>query len=281
MARTLAISGLTLETGPPARPVRPVDDVSLTLERGEVLGLVGASGGGKSLSTLALLGLLPHGVRRAAGTVSLDGRALSTDEQGALRGATVGFVQQAPRGGFNPLVTLGRHFRETLACDGLRGRAAEGRMFDLLREVGFSRPEALPALYPSQLSGGMLQRAMLALALCRDPDFLLADEPTTDLDLLVQAQVLDLLDGLVARRGLGLLLVTHDLSVTARLADEVAVMADGRIVEHRPVGALFDSPRHPHPRALLAVHFALYGEVPPPVVDRVLPHAGAATAPSA
>lgn len=259
-AQTLAVSGLTLEAGSPIRPVRLVEDVSLTSERGRVLALVGTSGGGKSLSTLALLDLLPPGVRWVAGTVSLNGRTLDGAGQAALRGGTVGFVQQAPRGGFNPLVTLGRHFRETLACDGLRGRTAEARMLALLHEVGFERPEELPALYPSQLSGGMLQRAMLALALCRDPDFLLADEPTTDLDLVVQAQLLDLLERLVARRGIGLLLVTHDMSVVARLADEVAVMAAGRVVEHQPVGPIFDAPRHPRTRALLAVHLALYGE---------------------
>lgn len=259
MARTLSLAGLVLEAG----GRRLVDGVSLSLERGRVLGLVGTSGGGKSLTTLAIPDLLPPGVRRAAGTVALDGRVLDAAGQAALRGTVLGFVQQAPRAGFNPLVTLGRHFRETLACDGLRGRAAEARMLALLREVGFARPEALPPLYPSQLSGGMLQRAMLALALCRDPDFLLADEPTTDLDLVAQAVVLDLLDGLVARRGIGLLLVTHDLSVIARLADEVAVMAEGRIIERQPVHGLFDAPRHPRTRALLDAHLALCGEAAP------------------
>ncbi|UFN48106.1 ATP-binding cassette domain-containing protein [Roseomonas sp. OT10] len=260
MARQLSLSGLVLEAG----GRRLVDGVSLELARGRVLGLVGTSGGGKSLTTLALPDLLPPGVRRLAGTVALDGRVLDPAGQAALRGAVLGFVQQAPRAGFNPLVTLGRHFRETLACDGVRGRGAEARTLALLREVGFERPEALPPLYPSQMSGGMLQRAMLALALCRDPDFLLADEPTTDLDLAVQARILDLLESLVARRGIGLLLVTHDLSVAARLADEVAVMAEGRIVERQPVQALFDAPRHPRTQALLAAHFALHGEAPCP-----------------
>lgn len=259
-AERLSLAGLTLESGAGVPLAR---GVSLELRRGQVLGLVGRSGGGKSLSTLALLDLLPPGVRRVAGTVALDGQVLDAAGQAALRGATVGLVQQAPRGGFNPLVTIGRHFRETLACDGLRGREAEARALAVLREVGFREPEPVPALYPSQLSGGMLQRIMIGLALCRDPDFLLADEPTTDLDLVVQAEILDLLDGLVARRGIGVLLVTHDLSVIARLADAVAVMAAGRIVERQPVAALFDAPEHPHTRALLAAHFSLYGEVAP------------------
>ncbi|UPG73862.1 ATP-binding cassette domain-containing protein [Roseomonas gilardii subsp. gilardii] len=263
--RTLSISGLVLEAGPPSRPTQLVKDVSLALERGRVLALVGSSGGGKSLTTLALLNLLPPGVRRVAGTVALGDRILDAAGQDALRGRVMGFVQQAPRGGFNPLVTIGRHFRETLACDGLCGAEAEARISDLLREVGFEHPGRLLPLYPSQISGGMLQRAMLALALCRAPDFLLADEPTTDLDLVVQAQILDLLERLVVRRGIGLLLVTHDLSVVARLADHVAVMVGGRIVEQQPVPALFEAPRHPTSRALLKAHLALYGEALCPV----------------
>lgn len=259
MSAGLALEGLRLEAG----GVALVDGVSLALRRGEVLGLVGTSGGGKSLTTLALLGLLPRGVRRVAGVLRLDGAVLHADAQAALRGRRIGFVQQAPRGGFNPLVTLGRHFRETLACDGLRGAAATARAEALLREVGFDAPARLLPLYPGQLSGGMLQRAMLALALARAPDFLLADEPTTDLDLIVQAQILGLLEGLVARRRLGLLLVTHDLSVVARLADRVAVMQGGRLVEEQEVRGFFDAPRHPHSRALLATHLALYGEALP------------------
>jgi nickel transport system ATP-binding protein len=258
---TLSIVGLGLDAADGTPLLR---DVSLQVVRGRVLGLVGPSGGGKSLTTLALPDLLPLGVRRVAGQVALDGRVLDAAAQRALRGRTLGFVQQAPRGGFNPLVSIGRHFRETLRCDGLRGAVAEARMLALLREVGFAaRPEAIPPLYPSQLSGGMLQRIMIALALARDPAFLLVDEPTTDLDLVVQAQILDLLDALVARRGIGVLLVTHDLSVVARLADDVAVIEAGRIVERQPVRALFDAPRHPRTRALLAAHFALYGEALP------------------
>ncbi|PHK94150.1 nickel import ATP-binding protein NikD [Pseudoroseomonas rhizosphaerae] len=259
MAGGLALEGLRLEAG--GRVL--VDGVSLALRRGEVLGLVGTSGGGKSLTALALLGLLPAGVRRAAGVLRLDGAVLDAAGQAALRGRRIGFVQQAPRGGFNPLVSIGRHFRETLACDGLRGGAATARAESLLREVGFAEPAALLGLYPSQLSGGMLQRAMLALALARDPGFLLVDEPTTDLDLIVQAQILGLLERLVARRGLGLLLVTHDLSVVARLAGRVAVMQAGRVVEEQPVHDFFDAPRHPHSQNLLATHFALYGEAAP------------------
>ncbi|MFZ6761889.1 ATP-binding cassette domain-containing protein [Pseudoroseomonas sp. WGS1072] len=250
-ARSLSVGGLHLA----AEGRLLVRGASFTLRRGRVLGLVGTSGSGKSLTTMAMLDLLPPGVRQVAGMVALDN---APADRAALRGRTVGLVQQAPRGGFNPLVTIGRHFAETLACDGVRGAAARDAMQGLLREVGFDDPASVTGLYPSQLSGGMLQRVMLALALCRDPDFLLADEPTTDLDLVVQAQLLDLMERLVVRRGLGLLLVTHDFSVIARLADQVVVMDAGRIVEQQPVHRLFEDPAHPRTQALMAAHLALY-----------------------
>jgi len=253
---TLAIQGLCVSAG--ATPL--VRDVSLQLARGRVLGLVGTSGGGKSLTVLAMLGLLPPALRQTGGQVLRDGAVLAAQQVAALRGAVVGLVQQSPRACFNPLVTIGRHFAETLAAHGLARRAAADRAAGLLAEVGFADPAAILASYAFQLSGGMLQRVMLALALCRDPDFLLADEPTTDLDLAVQAQILALLEQMVAQRGIGVLLVTHDLSVIARLADDVAVMQGGRIVEQRDVVGLFKAPCHPATQALLRTHFALYGE---------------------
>jgi nickel transport system ATP-binding protein len=253
---TLALRGLRLSAA--RRPL--VHDVSLQLERGRVLGLVGASGGGKSLTVLALLGLLPPGIRQDSGEVLHGGRVLDAGGIAALRGRVVGLVQQGPRACFNPLVSLGRHFAESLAAAGLPRREARSRAEALLREVGFEDPSPLLSAYPFQLSGGMLQRAMVALSLCRDPDFLLADEPTTDLDLVVQAQILALLERLVAQRGIGLLLVTHDLAVIARMADDVAVMRGGKVVEQAAVETLFSSPRHPASRALLETHLSLYGE---------------------
>lgn len=253
---TLAIQGLCISAG--AVPL--VRDVSLQVERGRVLGLVGTSGGGKSLTVLAMLGLLPPGLRQTGGQVLRDGAVLAAPQVAALRGAVVGLVQQSPRACFNPLVTIGRHFAETLAAHGLTRKSAADRAAGLLGEVGFTNPNIILDCYAFQLSGGMLQRVMLALALCRDPDFLLADEPTTDLDLAVQAQILALLEQMVARRGVGVLLVTHDLSVIARLADDVAVMQGGRIVEQQEVAGLFDAPRHEATQALLRTHFSLYGE---------------------
>ncbi|CAH2604881.1 Ni(2(+)) ABC transporter ATP binding subunit NikD [Rhodovastum atsumiense] len=256
----LALRGLRLETGSPASPVVLVDGIDLGITRGRVQALVGTSGGGKSLSTLALLGLLPRGVRRSAGSISLDGVELTEAGVVALRGRTVGLVQQNPTGCFNPIVTIGRHFQETLALTGTGARAARATAVARLAEVGFDAPARLLELYPFQLSGGMLQRVAIALALACDPPFLVADEPTTDLDLVVQAQILDLLDGLRRHRGIGILLVTHDLSVVARLADEVAVLIEGRIVESRDAHGLFATPRDPCTRALLDVHFALQPE---------------------
>jgi nickel transport system ATP-binding protein len=250
----LAIEDLSLAAGDRVL----VREVSLSLERGQVLGLVGASGGGKSLTVLAMLGLLPPGLRQVAGCLRHAGRVLDAAGIAALRGRTVGLVQQSPRACFNPILTIGRHFTETLG----RG-AAPGRAAALLAEVGLDDPTPLLRAYPFQLSGGMLQRVMLALALARDPDFLLADEPTTELDLVAQATMLDLLERLATRRGLGVLLVTHDLSVVARLAGVVAVMQDGRIVEQSPAPDFFTGPSHPASRVLLRRHLALYGEALP------------------
>jgi nickel transport system ATP-binding protein len=261
-ARTLRAEGLTVETWRETRrarePVPLVRDATLELREGEVLALVGASGSGKSLACAALLDVLPPGTRRRAGCILLDG---AETEPASLRGRAVACVLQAPRTAFNPLRTIGDHAGETLSVTGLRGAAGRAAMEQALAEVGLGDDPRVPDLYPFQMSGGMLQRAMIALALLSRAPFLVADEPTTDLDLVAQARVLDLLAGLVRERGLGLLIVTHDLGVVARLADQVAVMEEGRIVETNTAAALFAHPSHLATRALLAAHRALH-EVP-------------------
>ncbi|MGE7418083.1 ATP-binding cassette domain-containing protein [Methylobacterium tarhaniae] len=261
-ARILRAEGLAVETWRDARrggePVPLVRDATLELRAGEVLALVGASGSGKSLACAALLDVLPPGTRRRAGRILLDG---APAEPASLRGRAVACVLQAPRTAFNPLRTIGDHAGETLAAAGLRGRAGRASMERALAAVGLGGDPHLPELYPFQMSGGMLQRAMIALALLTRAPFLIADEPTTDLDLVAQAGILDLLAGLVRERGLGLLIVTHDLGVVARLADRVAVMEEGRVVEANDATSLFAHPAHPATRALLAAHHALY-EVP-------------------
>jgi len=234
-----------------------VKGVGFRLERGRVLALIGASGSGKSLTCLGLQDTLPPGAIRTAGRVRVDGREMPG---AALRGRVVATILQAPRSAFNPVLTLRAHARETLAAAGASSRApgdAEARIRAAMADVGLADPGLLD-LHPFRLSGGMLQRAMIALALLSGAPFLVADEPTTDLDLPAQAAVLDLLDGLVRRRGLGILIVTHDMAVAARLADEVAVMEAGRIVETGAVEALFDRPAHACTQALLAAHVALY-----------------------
>jgi nickel transport system ATP-binding protein len=254
-SRVLRADNLRVETRRGAEAVPLVADATFALRTGEVLALVGASGSGKSLACAALLDTLPPGTRRVAGRVSFDGRVVTPAE---LRGRTVATVLQAPRSAFNPLRTIGDHAGETGAAAGLRRGAVASAMREALAAVGLGDDPRVPDLYPFQMSGGMLQRAMIALALMARAPFLVADEPTTDLDLVAQARILDLLAALVRDRGLGLLIVTHDLGVVARLADRLAVMAGGRIVETGGTATVFARPDRPETRALLAAHRDLH-----------------------
>ena len=231
-----------------------VSDVSFTLRRGQVLALLGSSGCGKSLTCAAALGLLPPGVRQTAGRVLLDGIPVHGEQ---LRGATIATIMQNPRSAFNPLHTMAAHARET--CRAVGREANDAVLLAAMEEVGLDNPRALLKRHPFEMSGGMLQRMMVALALLSRAPFIIADEPTTDLDAIAQARILDLLADIVARRGLGLLLVTHDMGVVARLAHHVTVMENGRLVEHCDVNTLFSAPRHPLSQRLLAAHLALYG----------------------
>lgn len=247
----LKIDGLRLETRRNGRPIPLVAGLDLTVTEGRVTALVGASGSGKSLTCVGLQGVLPPGVVRTAGRVQI------VDAGGSRAprpGRDIATVMQNPRSAFNPVLTMRAHAKE--AHGGTSGHLdAEQRR--ALNEVGLDADRVLD-LYPFQMSGGMLQRMMIALALLSGARFLIADEPTTDLDLVVQARVLDLILSQVERRGLGVLFVTHDMGVVARVADDVAVMADGVIVERAPVADIFDAPRHPTTRALVAAHLVLY-----------------------
>lgn len=231
-----------------------VNNVTLRLQRGRVLALVGGSGSGKSMTCHAALDVLPPGVKRTAGQVLLNNQPVQAK---ALRGRLVASIMQNPRSAFNPLRTMRDHARET--C-----RAA-GRPFDdavLLQQfadVGLENSERVLGLYPFEMSGGMLQRAMIAVALLSDAPFLFADEPTTDLDAVAQARILALLSRVMTTRAPGLLLVTHDMGVVARLADDVAVMHQGVIVEQGTVDRLFYHPQHAVSRQLVSAHLALYG----------------------
>ena len=249
MTRTLSIQGLSLKH----QQRTLVDHLDLTLKAGQVHALVGASGSGKSLSCLGILDLLPPGVHGSA-TLRLDGHVVQPAQ---LRGREVALVLQNPRSAFNPVRSLRQHALETLHIRGVRGAQAEQLIHDTLHEVGlFDGPRILDS-FAFQLSGGMLQRVMIALALLADSHFLLADEPTSDLDVVAQARFLDLLERLVAQRNLGVLLITHDMGVVARCADQVSVMAHGRIVEQADVHTLFHAPQSEEARTLLAAHHAL------------------------
>jgi ABC-type dipeptide/oligopeptide/nickel transport system ATPase component len=230
---------------------KAVDGVSFTVRRGERVGLVGESGSGKSLTALGVLGLSPEPGEIRAGEVVVDGAEKSRPE--SLRGGEVGLILQEAGSALNPVYSVGYQLVEAIkahraAPDG-RGRQ---KALDLLAEVALDEPEAIFAAYPHQLSGGQAQRVMVALALAGDPKVLLADEPTTALDVITQAQVIDLLVRITDERGLGLLLVSHDLAVIGTVVHRVIVIHDGRVVEEGPTEAVLGSPEHPVTRRLVA-----------------------------
>ncbi|GGU94683.1 ABC transporter ATP-binding protein [Kitasatospora herbaricolor] len=246
----LRVDGLDVSFG----DVRAVRDVSFTLDRGECLAIVGESGSGKSVTARTLVGLAGDRAAITAGTLDFDGldlAALTETQWRAVRGRRIGLVLQDALVSLDPLRTVGAEVAEPLRVHGLLPRAeTRERVLSLLADVGIPEPERRAAQYPHQLSGGLRQRALIASALAGGPELLIADEPTTALDVTVQAQVLDLLGGL-KERGTALLLISHDLSVVARLADRVAVMYGGRIVETGRTADVLADPRHPYTRALL------------------------------
>jgi peptide/nickel transport system ATP-binding protein len=255
----LEVDGLTI--GLSGVPGAVVDDVSFRVGRAETVAVVGESGCGKSLTALALLRLLEPPLSIRSGAIRFDGLDLaraSERELRGVRGRRIAMVFQEPMTALNPVLTVGEQILEVLELHaGLSGRAARERATELLREVKLPDPERQLDEYPHRFSGGMRQRVLIAMALAGEPELLIADEPTTALDVTVQAQVLDLLRDLRRKRGMALLLITHDLGLVAEMASRVLVMYAGRIVEDTPVDALFDAPRHPYTRALLAARPAL------------------------
>ena len=258
MSRVLEVSDLRVSF-PDGEGGRfyPVDGVSFTLDRGETLALVGESGSGKSLTSLALLRLIPPPGQIEPGSVirvgeddvmALDGEALR-----AIRGRRIGMVFQDPMTSLNPVLTVGDQIAEGIRAHFKVSRAeARERSLRLLQEVGIPDPAGRLEAYPHQLSGGMRQRVMIAIALSAEPEILLADEPTTALDVTVQAQILEVLDRLRNSRGMAVLLITHDLGIVAGRADRVAVMYAGQIVEEAPTLSLFTHPSHPYTQGLFA-----------------------------
>ena len=253
-----------------------VDGVDISVHRGEVFGLVGESGCGKTLTGLACLALFPPQVRPRRGEVLLAGNDLlsvSEEERRRVRGRRVALIFQEPLTALNPVFTVGYQVEEVLRLHrGLTGREARREAARLFAEVGLPDPETRLRNYPHELSGGMRQRVMIAMALAGNPDLLVADEPTTALDVTVQAQILDLFLELRERRNLALLFISHDLAVIREVADRVAVMYAGEVVEVAPREDLFAEPLHPYTRALLEAFprlgirrlKGLPGQVPPP-----------------
>ena len=237
--------------------IKAVDGVSFTVAEGETLGLVGESGSGKSMTCLSILRLAPRPAARIlGGRVLLDGDDLlakSEREMQRIRGRRVAMILQDPMSSLNPVFSIGMQVREPLASyHGLTGRALASRAAELLAAVGISSPAERLRAFPHQLSGGMRQRVVGAMAISSPPRLLIADEPTTSLDLTIQAQYLRLLKDLQARHRLAMIFVTHNLGIVARMCDRVAVMYAGRIVEAGPVEAVFAAAKHPYTRALLA-----------------------------
>jgi peptide/nickel transport system ATP-binding protein len=251
----LDVQGLTVAFSGPRGHAKVVDGVDWTVRRGETLAVVGESGSGKSMTALAATGLAPRGAR-VGGSVRLLGEdlfAMSDAERRSARGRSVGFVYQDPMTSLNPVMTVGRQVTE--ACEahlGTSRKDARTRAVDLLRLVGIPSPEQRVDAYPHQFSGGMRQRVVIAMALATDPVLLIADEATTALDVTTQAQILELVASLQERLGTAVVWITHDLGVVAGIADRVAVMYGGRVVEHATVDAVFSEPAHPYTRALLA-----------------------------
>jgi ABC-type dipeptide/oligopeptide/nickel transport system ATPase component len=233
-----------------------VNDVSFEVRKGETLGLVGESGSGKSVTAFSIIRLVQEPGRITGGRVWFQGRDLMTlpeNEMREVRGAGIGFVFQEPMAALNPVMRVGAHIAEALTVHGLATRReARARAIDLLRAVRIVNPEQRVDDYPHQLSGGMRQRVMMAIALACKPPLVIADEPTTALDVTVQAQILELLRDMKREFDLSLLLITHDFGVIAETADRVAVMYRGKIVEQAPVRDIFRNPQHPYTKGLLA-----------------------------
>ena len=251
----LEIQDLKVALDGEAGVVRAIDGLRLAIQRGETFALVGESGCGKSMTALALMRLLPENGRVTAGRIELEGQdtlALAESQMRAVRGGRMGMIFQEPATSLNPVMKVGQQIVEAIeAHTALRGEAARTKAIDWLRRVGIPEPERRIDEYPFRMSGGQKQRVMIAMTLATEPDFLIADEPTTALDVTIQKQILDLLRDLQREQGMGLLLITHDLAVVAGMAQRVALMYAGQIIEVASAEEFFNAPKHPYAQALL------------------------------
>ena len=252
----LFVQDLTVAFPGRAGSINAIEDVSLSIEPGEILGMVGESGAGKSMTGAAIIGLIEPPGRIAKGQIVLNGQRIDTlpsEAMRRIRGRQIGAIFQDPLTSLNPVLTVGEQLIETIQTHlKLPKSQARARAIDWLRRVGIPAPEARIDTYPHQYSGGMRQRVVIALALCAEPRLVIADEPTTALDVSVQAQIIALLRRLARETGVAVILVTHDMGVIAETADRVAVMYAGRIVEVGPVADVLTTPRHPYTVGLMA-----------------------------
>ncbi|MGL4496283.1 MAG: dipeptide/oligopeptide/nickel ABC transporter permease/ATP-binding protein [Beijerinckiaceae bacterium] len=270
----LAVRGLSLQLGDGSGAVQPVRGVDLDVRQGETLAIVGESGSGKSLTGLAVMGLLPPAITLRTGTIWLAGRdvtRLGAEDKRALRGKTAAMIFQDPMSSLNPVMRVGEQIAEAMIVHGsTSAEAARTRAVELLESVGIPDAAARAQSYPHELSGGMRQRVMIAMAIANDPVLLIADEPTTALDVTIQAQVLDLLATLKSTRNLAMIFISHSLPVVADIADRVAVMYAGEVVEEGPARDLFTHPLHPYTAALIACSPSESEGMPRPI-DGVVP----------
>ena len=249
----LSVRELSVQIG----SMQLIDRISLDIEKGQILGVVGESGSGKSLTAMAIMGLLPLiGGRISHGSVTLDGTDLVTLPEAkfrALRGRRIALITQNPMTSLDPMLQVGAQIDQVARLHlGLGAEAAKARSIDLLQQLRIPNAALVYLQYPHQMSGGMKQRIVIAKALAGDPDLIIADEPTTALDVTIQAQIIQILVDLVRERGLALLLITHDMGVVAQACDQVVVLYAGRVAESNAVHAIFAQPAHPYTRALIA-----------------------------
>jgi dipeptide transport system ATP-binding protein len=252
----LEIENLSVEFPSKNSVMRAVDGVSLKVDTGDVLGIVGESGSGKSVTMMALMGLVSYPGRVKADKLRFDGHDLLTispKERSKLIGKDVAMIFQDPTTSLNPCFTVGFQLAETLKLHlGMDNKAAKRRSIELLEQVGIPAPESRLKVYPHQMSGGMNQRVMIAMAIACNPKLLIADEPTTALDVTIQAQILDLLRNLQKERDMALVLITHNMGVVSEMASRIAVMYAGQVMEERNAQTLFSDPQHPYTEALLS-----------------------------
>ncbi|WP_374632147.1 ABC transporter ATP-binding protein [Ferrovibrio sp.] len=255
MTNLLDVADLTVHFQSDAGAIEAVDHINFSIRRGEVVGLVGESGSGKSVTSFAILRLIRRPGEIKSGSVRFEGvdlATLSEEQMRRIRGAKIAMISQSPRTALNPVIPVGKQISRLFRLhEGLSARVAEKRMLDMLDLVRIPDPRRRAGQYAHQLSGGMCQRIMIAMALATSPRLLIADEPTTGLDVSIAARILDLLRELGAKTGAAIMLITHDLGVVAEICDRVVVMHAGQVVEAAPVRSIFHAPAHPYTRALV------------------------------